>query len=341
MRFFLTFLIISNLCALLAPCPMTAQPPYSGTIFFDPDIITAADPSAIQSTTYTGRGTRTMFDRRSARFEAINAYLFAIVWNDGLRTEAQINPEFGSIAPATVEAEKYGRIVGQLPYSLRVNIRALWIHQGVQPFGGGNYSILIHTGQTTLYEKDGILEETLIHEAAHTSLDSAHATAQGWLAAQRQDPAFISTYAAENPTREDIAESFLPWLAVRHRRSRISATDFDKITRAIPRRLAYFDNQRLSLQPMVTSTSVAMQSNDECVLISPNPSEGKSVFITTDLGSASALLQVISMSGSVVITRNLLGEANMIDVEGIPQGSYLLVITTPKGEKHIKKWIKN
>lgn len=32
------------------------QPPYSVTIFIDPDIITSSDPSALVSTTYTGQG---------------------------------------------------------------------------------------------------------------------------------------------------------------------------------------------------------------------------------------------------------------------------------------------
>jgi len=48
---------------------------------------------------------------------------------------------------------------------------------GVQPFGGGNNSIPIHTGQTEIYEGDGILEETLVHGSSHTSLDASHAAA--------------------------------------------------------------------------------------------------------------------------------------------------------------------
>ena len=65
-------------------------------------------------------------------------------------------------------------------------------------------------------------KETLVHEAAHTSLDSAHASAAGWLAAQSADPTFISTYARDFPAREDIAETFVLYLAVRYRSDRIS-----------------------------------------------------------------------------------------------------------------------
>ena len=38
-------------------------------------------------------------------------------------------------------------------------------------------------------------------------MDGPHAASAGWLAAQAADPEFISTYARDNPTREDIAES--------------------------------------------------------------------------------------------------------------------------------------
>ena len=57
------------------------------------------------------------------------------------------------------------------------------------------------------------------------------------------DGGFISTYARDNPTQEDIAESILPWLAVRYRSDRISGADEQKILSAIPNRLAYFDRE--------------------------------------------------------------------------------------------------
>ena len=67
----------------------------------------------------------------------------------------------------------------------------------------------------------GFTEEVMFHEAAHTSLDVAHANAPGWREAQRADGGFISTYARDNPDREDIAESILPYFAVRVHTGRI------------------------------------------------------------------------------------------------------------------------
>ncbi len=227
-----------------------ADPPYSGTIFIDPDIITADDPTTLVSVIAAGQGERTMFDRRVNDWITVTAYLFNATFDDGLGAEIQVNPEFGSSDAALVPAQKYAAVIGRLPTALRADVQTVWIHMGVEPFGGGNNNLLIHTGQGELYEADGILEETFVHEASHTSLDPTHAGSGGWLAAQAADPNFISTYARDNPTREDVAESFLTYLAIRMRPDRISQVDYDKITQTIPNRIAYFDGQALNMHPI-------------------------------------------------------------------------------------------
>ena len=243
------------LAVLVCGAAAHAAPPFSGTIFIDPDIITPADPSTFLSTTYAGRGTRTMFDRRVNAFVPFNAYLFTATFSDAPPVEIQVNPEFGSEAAARTEALRFARPIGQLPVALREDVRTVWIHRGVQGFGGGNNNLLIHTGQADLYIADGILEETFVHEAAHTSLDADHANSPGWRAAQAADPEFISTYARDNPTREDVAESFLPYLAVRYRRDRISPSLANTISSTIPNRMAYFDARSFDLTPFVPEPS--------------------------------------------------------------------------------------
>ncbi len=230
--------------------PGPSPPPFGGTIFIDPDIITESDPTAFSGLMPAGRGSRTMFDRRVEGWITVDAFLFDAAFDDGLATEVQVNPEFGDSASARVEAETYATAIGRLPTALREDVRTVWIHRGVEPFGGGNDNILIHTGQAGLYVADGILEETLVHEAAHTSLDAEHATAPGWLAAQAADGTFISSYAADFPLREDVAESFVPYLAARYRADRISPTLLDTILRTIPNRIAYLDEQGFDLHPI-------------------------------------------------------------------------------------------
>ena len=123
-----------------------------------------------------------MFDRRVNDFITINAHLFNASFDDGLSAEIQVNPEFGSKDDALQEAEKYAVVIGRLPTALRSRVETGWIHKGTEPFGGGNNNLLIHTGQGDLYIADGILEETFVHEGAHTSLDPDHAAAPAWLA---------------------------------------------------------------------------------------------------------------------------------------------------------------
>jgi hypothetical protein len=179
-----------------------------------------------------------MFDRRVNRFISVSAFLFDATFSIGLSAEIQVNSEFGSAEAAMVEADKYAIEIGRLPTALRTDVRTVWIHRGVEPFGGGNNNLLIHTGQGEQYAQNGWLEEVFVHEAAHTSLDAAHASSSGWLAAQDADPNFISTYARDNPTREDVAESFLPFLAVRYRPDRISQATANTINSTIPNRIA-------------------------------------------------------------------------------------------------------
>ncbi len=62
-----------------------------------------------------------------------------------------------------------------------------------------------------------------------------------WKAAMEEDGKFISGYAKENPTREDVSESSTSWFAVRKRRNR-QTEDLVKTTEAtIPNRLDYFN----------------------------------------------------------------------------------------------------
>jgi hypothetical protein len=228
----------------------TTDPPYQGTVFIDPDMITDADATAYLRTTYVGRLRRSMFDRRVDDFITRRAYVFRSRFNDGPRVEVRVNPEFGSARAAGIRARRYARVVGRLPRALREDLRTMTIHRGDQLFGGGGRDILIHTAQAASYTAEGFLEEALAHEAGHVSLDDDHAAASGWLAAQASDPTFISTYARDNPDSEDVAESFLPWLAVSRLADRLDPADVQAIGDAIPARMEYFEGQGFDLTPL-------------------------------------------------------------------------------------------
>lgn len=308
--------------ALMLPCqPLTAQP-YAGTIFIDPDIITASDPTTLASISYAGQGLVTVYDRRPPGWVTINAYLFDVVWSDGLTCVAMVNPEFGSVAAATFEANRYAEAVGRIPTCLRADVNELWIHAGVYAFGGGNSSILIHTGRGEEYIASGILEETLVHEATHTSLDAAHAAAPGWVAAQQADPNFISTYAAANPTTEDLAESYLCWLAVRHRASRISAANYSTILATIPNRLAYFDAMPCDLFPITSGAGLPGGGTAPTVFLYPSPAHGRLHVRGGRAEGAGIRIELMAPDGRLVLSSPMALDGT-VDISHLAPGLHL------------------
>jgi hypothetical protein len=244
------------------------SPPYNPGTATSPDFknVIGGDypPTRFKALTYARQETRKMFDRRIADFITVNAYLFNAEYSDDLNLngsnievrsniEVQVNPEFEFIK-AQEYAEQYANVIGRLPKALRRDVQTVWIHYGDKPFGGGNNNLLIHVGQGKEYIKQGILEEILIHEACHTSLDY-YAYYDGWKSAQIEDKnKYISTYARDNPAREDIAESFLAYFAVTYRKDRISQNTYEKVIKTIPNRIKFFDSLNLDMYPYIKSS---------------------------------------------------------------------------------------
>ena len=204
-------------------------PPFSGTVFISPNILTPSDPTSLQAVEYTGRGERRIYDRRVDEWITVEAYLFKAQYRSG-ELEFQVNPEFGSIAAARAQVDVYAPALGRLPAVMLSRALKVQISAGDQLFGGNAYdrSFLIHTEYGEEMLRRGFLEEVLFHEAGHISLDLDHAGAPGWLAAQEADEVFISNYARDHPEREDIAETMLVYFAVRYRPERLSTEDRSK-----------------------------------------------------------------------------------------------------------------
>ena len=224
--------------------PPPGRPPFRGTVWIDADVIRPSDPTSFRGLTAKGRGERSMYDRRAADFVTYEAHLFYARFGRSTGVEVQVNPEFSAEAAET-NAAYYAEVIGRIPGFLFTNLQTVWIHRGEEPFGGGNDNILIHTGRQF---EQAFLEEILVHEGGHTSMDPFHRDAPGWRAAQRADPVAISSYAAEFPDREDIAETLLPYLALRFRSERLDPGVVTEITRAIPNRIDYLDGLGLDMR---------------------------------------------------------------------------------------------
>ena len=232
----------------------TGVPPSLGTVFDSPRVIEPSDPTTLESITYAGRGERLVYDRRlelDDRWITIDAYLFDVRYA-GQVVEFRVNPEFGSKEAAQAEVETYAPALGQMPAVLLPAITHVDINAGEGRWsasrGVDGGTIHIHTDW-----ESGHIEETFVHEGTHVTLDPAHKDSPGWRAAQEADGVFISTYARDFPDREDFAESFLAYFAVRYQPERLTAADRIAILRAIPNRLIYFDEQGFDMSPYTPS----------------------------------------------------------------------------------------
>lgn len=226
------------------------RPPALGsTSFIDPDILTDADQSTLTGLVAGGQAERTMYDGRVGGSVTVDAHVFEASFDDGLTAEVQVNPEFAT-ADAALVADKYARALGRLPTVLRTGIETLWIHDGIALFDGRGTAMLIHVGQADLYENDGFLEEALVPEAVHISLQPQHGSSTGWREAQALDNGFISQQAEDSPTTEDVPQSFLPYMAILYKQDRITQFLASTIVNQIPARLTYFDEQIFDMHPL-------------------------------------------------------------------------------------------
>jgi len=227
-------------------------PPYYGTIFVEPEIINSDDPTSYIGKTYTGTGMRQMYDRRKGWIYVL-AYLFEVTYEKGVKVEFSVHKEFGNENNAAQPVDKYAPDVGKIPMVMLEKISQVWLMKGNNPWGGGRNSdgsghILIHTGQGDQYASGGIVEETLMHEAAHASLDGM-LYGDAWYAAAEKDNNYISTYAEDYPNREDIAETILMYFAVEYTKKRLSNVDRGKTVNAIPNRIKYLNSLNLDMYP--------------------------------------------------------------------------------------------
>ena len=292
-------------CVLAVVSVCVSAQPYSGTIFDFPDSFKDTDSTALIGVEYGGRLQKSVYDRRVGN-TTINAYAFTARFGDGSPAwTIMVNPEF-SQSEAKALAEKYARNIGQMPICIRSGITGAVIHDGVNPWGGGN-PLTIHHGQGLSYERSGIVTETMVHEATHAAFDRIYYDAE-WKDAAKADGQFISTYARDNPGSEDHSETFLCWLAVRYKKDRISPADYAKITAAVPNRLKWYDEMDFKLSPMVHGVTAA--NEDRPV---PSPSFAllagrydpvrSSVAISYEVPkSAGILLQVLDLKGGLIRT---------------------------------------
>jgi hypothetical protein len=224
-------------------------PPYRGTVFANPNIITKECPSRLLSMGEPSKGTRTFFDRRTGRFSETAVHIFKAKFEAGRQIEICVNGEFTDPGQVRSLARKYAGEIGRLPVCLCERIETVIIHDGKCLFGGGNANVMIHLKQAEEYEKGGFLEEALFHEAVHTSIDEALSGDRKWSSGIASARTFISDYAKAHPAREDAAESLLLYFGMKFRPQVMDKAAMADIRRGLDWRVAYFDSKRLDWRP--------------------------------------------------------------------------------------------
>ncbi len=250
-------LLASLVSALVISLPLqaAADPPFDSTADTVFDIITNSDPSSFICLSYEGRTIRQMWDKRRDNEFDLNVYLFRAFFGEGPAMDIIVNPEFGSQQAARDEVDRYTTRLGQLPLVFRHGIRQFGIHKGNPTFSAGPGKVFVYAGKTTQRIEENHLEESLMHEAVHATLDARYARSPEWQAAQESDGGFVTRYGKRHPQGEDLAESALFAYGLLRHPGRIPPVDSRVIAQTIPARIefiAWMLEQQPQLAPAPT-----------------------------------------------------------------------------------------
>ncbi len=206
------------------------------------DLVTRQDPSALRCISPPRIGTAEFYDRRINQLvRPPNAFLFDIRYADDTALTIRVHPEVGPEAEARDLATLVAEGVGRLPSVLRRGILRVGILDGdllAQADGGGE-GILLHADNLRTRVADNRLEETLFHEAVHTSLDDRYRDSPEWTAAQQVDGQYLTAYGRKNPATEDLAETALYAYALLYHPDRILEAERAAWQQRIPNRLQF------------------------------------------------------------------------------------------------------
>jgi len=238
-----------------------------GTIWYYPNIIRPDDRSTFKTISAEPIIAKVNMIDLAVNWDVIDveAYKFEVLFDDNIRTNVNVRKVDYTQAEAAVLAKEYATSMGRLPAFLRQGIDNINLLKGE----GRNWTGAYQTKSLNLqvggyleekFKSQKILEETLMHEACHATIDGKYyGTEDGkkaWKEAQTQDNMFISLYASQNPDREDVAESIVPYLAVKYRNNRVSEDDYKKMAQAIPNRIKVLDQANMNFYPILASDNL-------------------------------------------------------------------------------------
>ena len=232
------------------------DPPLEGSMWDLPDLIKPSDFTVYSTSSYQGIENRLFYDKSISDFINYDAYVFKVNFKDGLILDFEIKTDF-TLSKALEIEKKFSPKIGQLGKELRKNINSIEFLKGEFGASAQKSEDLVYANITLHIDwinnivetrPDGDrTEELFIHEAAHLSIDPYVYGQQGWTDAVNLDGNYLSTYAKDNPDSEDVAETFLAYIAVKYFPERIGSSLRDTILSVCLNRFKYFDSLNLDL----------------------------------------------------------------------------------------------
>lgn len=225
----------------IVPGASIAQPIYPNSVATnDLDFILTDDTGACW-TISEGEGGRTeMYDPRRDTLFVERALHFDVTFPDQ-QIRINVHPDVGEPQQRAMEA---AASVSRLPTQMRSELRYLNILDGDGTAAAEDLGrfITLYDGlmERRLAEHD--LDETVFHESAHVALDPLLTSDPDWQSNQIADGEFITQYAADNPGKEDIAESALFAWAMFYHPGRLPADVEAAVRDIMPNRLEYLGN---------------------------------------------------------------------------------------------------
>jgi len=230
-------------CLCIAATQASSDPIYPNSIASnDLDFITDADPHVFRCLEYAGRDRREMPDKRTDDLFAEGTFVFTAHFDDGTRVGIWAHPDFASVDTARNHVERITTPLGKLPTMMRQNLSHVVLHKGDETAFGedqGHFFVLYSDNVNTRIRNHDI-QETVFHESVHATLDADWAQSPAWKRAQDKDGAFVTDYAADQPHREDMAESALFAYTILTHPGRLPNEVETRIKEIMPSRLAFF-----------------------------------------------------------------------------------------------------
>lgn len=227
---------------------VVAQPLYPNSVASNNlDFIKPDDPGACWVVAENGSGRTEMYDPRHDTLFVDGAIHFDVKFDDQI---VRINVHPKVRVPQT-RAMQAAVSISKLPKQMRKALRYVNILEG----DGGAWAedlgrfITLYDDLMTRRMAEHDLDETVFHEAAHVALDPLLSQDPVWKSNQAADNGFITHYAADNPNKEDIAESALfAWTMTFHS-GRLPLEIEDTVRKIMPNRLEYLANILEGFEP--------------------------------------------------------------------------------------------